>query len=81
VIWEILSNAQSEFLFEFETESDITSIQFNPLINNIIIVSFRDETCKIYNILKKSNKEDILFECNKNEKIILSIFNISILVN
>ena len=76
MIWEILSNAQSEFLFEFETESDITSIQFNPLINNIIIVSFKDETCKIYNILKKSNKEDILFECNKNEKIILSIFNI-----
>ena len=76
MIWEILSNAQSEFLFEFETESDITSIQFNPLINNIIIVSFRDETCKIYNILKKSNKEDISFECNKNEKIILSIFNI-----
>ena len=75
-IYELISNKKSNLLITFETIEQIRSIQFNHLVPNIIIISFSNGTCKIYNILKKSDKEDILFECMKNEYIKLSIFNI-----
>ena len=76
VCYEIVSNAENELLFEFKSEINIISIQFNPLVNNIILVSFGNGSCKIYNILNKSDKEDILFECKEKESIISSMFNI-----
>ena len=75
-IYEIISNVEMKLLLKFESELQINSIQFNPLVNNIIILSFSNGICKIYNILNKSDKEDILFECKEKIGIILSIFNI-----
>ena len=75
-IYGINSDNKCNLIIKFETKAQINSIQFNPLINNIIIISFNDGTCKIYNILKKSDKEDILFECVKKENIRLCRFNI-----
>ena len=75
-IYEILGGVKTNLFFKFETEICINSIELNPLIDNIIIISFINGTCKIYNILKKSDKEDILFESVKDDKIELSAFNI-----
>ena len=75
-IYEILEKVKTNLFFKFETKNAISSIEFNPLIDNIIIISFINGTCKIYNILKKSDKEDIFFESVKDDYIVLSIFNI-----
>ena len=75
-IYEIFSNTESKLILEIKTEIIISSIGFNPLVNNIIIISFHNGTFKIYNLLNKDKKENILFECNKKEEIDLSIFNI-----
>ena len=75
-IYEIFSNTESKLILEIKTEIVISSIGFNPLVNNIIIISFHNGTFKIYNLLNKDKKENILFECNKKEEIDLSIFNI-----
>ena len=74
-IYEIISNAQTNLILQFSTEEDIKIIKFNPLVSNIIIISFSNGTCKIYNILNKSEKEDILFESKKEKSIKLSVFN------
>ena len=74
-IYEIISNAQTNLILQFSTEEDIKIIKFNPLVSNIIIISFYNGTCKIYNILNKSEKEDILFESKKEKSIKLSVFN------
>ena len=76
VCYKIVSNAENELLFEFKSEINIISIQFNPLVNNIILVSFGNGSCKIYNIMNKTDKEDILFECKEKASIKLSMFNI-----
>ena len=75
-IYEILEKAKTNIFFKFETENCISSIEFNPLIDNIIIISFINGTCKIYDISKKRDKEDILFESVKDDYIALSVFNI-----
>lgn len=75
-IYEISSNTTINLLLNFQTNIQISSIEFNPLVYNIIIISFINGTCKIYNILNKSDKGDITFECIKNNNIVSSIFNI-----
>ena len=75
-IFEIIQNNKINLLFKFTTNANISSIEFNPLIHNIILISFDDGTCKIYNILKHSGNEDIIFESMKNEMIKFSLFNI-----
>ena len=75
-IYEINSESQTKIFHTFETETRITSIQFNPLVPNIIILSLINGMCKIYNILNKNDKEDILFENVNKEFIIFSTFNI-----
>ena len=76
-IYEIISKSQTKLLKKFVTEIAITSIQFNRLVPNIIILSFVNGICKIYNILNKNDKEDILYE-NENKDYIIktSLFNI-----
>ena len=66
-IYEIISKVGIDIFFQFKSEITITSIQFNPLVDNIIILSLSNGTCKIYNILNKSEKEDILFESTKKK--------------
>ena len=75
-IYEIISKSQTKLLKKFVTEIAITSIQFNRLVPNIIILSFLNGICKIYNVLNKNNKEDILFENSNKEYIKTSLFNI-----
>ena len=75
-IYKIELNDKTMLLFQFKSEISITFIQFNPLVDNIIILSFNNGTCKIYNLLNKSDKEEILFECIKKEDIKFSLFNI-----
>ena len=74
-IFEINSEKTLKLLFEFHEENKITNIEFNPSIDNIIIISYDNGTCKIYNILNKNNKEFILFEGIDNCGIISSKFN------
>ena len=75
-VYEIISKNDTKLFFSFQTKDEITSIQFNPLVPNIIILSFVNGTCKIYNILNKNEKEDILFENSNKENISSSLFNI-----
>ena len=75
-IYEIISKSQTKLLKKFITEIAITSIQFNSLVPNIIILSLVNGICKIYNVLNKNNKEDILFENSNKEYIKTSLFNI-----
>ena len=75
-IYEIISKSQTKLLKKFGTETEITSIQFNTLVPNIIILSFINGICKIYNILNQNDKEDILFENANKEYILISLFNI-----
>ena len=58
----------------FETEN-ILNIQFNPIIDNMILVSFLDGSCKIYLILENKLEEKILFEGINKQKILKSKFN------
>ena len=74
-IYEIISNNQTKLFYSFKTETEITSIQFNPLVENIILISFINGICKIYNIFNKNNKEDIFFENISKERINISLFN------
>ena len=75
-IYEILEKVKTNLFFKFETKNAISSIEFTPWIDNIIITSYINGSCKINNILKKSDKEDIFFESVKDDYIVLSIFNI-----
>ena len=74
-IYEITSLLKLNLLLKFKTTISITDIQFNPFVSNIILLSFDNGTCKIYNILDKSDKEKIIFESIKNGSILLSVFN------
>ena len=74
-IYEIITNNQTKLFLTFKTEAEITSIQFNPFVENIILISFMNGICKIYNIFNKNNKEDILFENINKERINISLFN------
>ena len=71
-IYEIISNNQTKLFHSIKTETEITSIQFNPLVENIILISFMNGICKIFN---KNNKEDIFFENISKERINISLFN------
>ena len=75
-IHEIFPKGKTNEFFKFKTETLISNIKFNPLVENIIIISFFNGTCKIYNILNKNKKEDIFFECIQEESIAYSYFNI-----
>jgi WD40 repeat protein len=74
-IFDINSEKTLKLLFEIHEENKITNIEFNPSIDNIIIISYDNGICKIYNILNKNNKDFILFEGIDNCGIIRSKFN------
>lgn len=78
-IYKIISDIETKLLMNFKTNFPISDIHFNPLVGNIIILSFTNGVCKIYNLLKMNDKEEIKevisFECIKNDNIITSIFN------
>ena len=63
------------FSFTFETHSTISDIKFNPFIDDMVLFSFEDGTCKIYTIIENSLKERIIFEGINEKKISYSEFN------
>ena len=68
------NNSLSSPKLVFGTEF-ISNIQFNPIIDNMILVSFSNGSCKIYLILENKLEEKILFEGINNQKILKSNFN------
>ena len=62
-------------LLHFESDISINDISFNPILDNIILISFFNGSCKIYDILEKELKEKIVLEESK-EIILQSKFNI-----
>ena len=54
---------------------EISNIIFNPIEDNMILVSFVDGSCKIYLISDNILEEKILFEGINNEQILKSKFN------
>ena len=75
IIFEIKSERNLNKLFEFQENNEITSVIFNPSVDNIILVSYYNGNCKIYILLNKNDKNYILFEGIKNNKIIKPEFN------
>ena len=73
--FEITSEKKLKKILEFHDENKITNIEFNPSVDNIILLSYNNGTCKIYNILNKNENDSILFEANDNSSIIYSKFN------
>ena len=53
----------------------IKDIEFNPVKENIIVISFYNGYCKICNISEKGIEEKIKFDGISNQKIKKSIFN------
>ena len=74
-IYEINSKNQVILILILKMNAVINYIQFNTLVDNIIIISFSDGTCRIYNILNKSDIQDILFESIDGLSIEVSLFN------
>ena len=74
-IYEINSKNQVILILILKMNAAINYIQFNTLVDNIIIISFSDGTCRIYNILNKSDIQDILFESIDGLSIEVSLFN------
>ena len=54
---------------------EISNIIFNPIEDNMILVSFVDGSCKIYLISDNNLEEKILLEGINNEQILKSKFN------
>ena len=78
-IYEINSELKLNLILTLTYDEErefITDIRFNPIIDSIIIISFWSGHCKIYNLLNKNKKEDILFESINNKPIMFSIFNL-----
>ena len=74
-IFEINSEKKLNLFYEFNDDNEITNIEFNPSIENIIVISYNNGICKILNILNKNKDEFILFEGINNSSIICSKFN------
>ena len=71
-IYESNSLSKPKIVFEI---GHISNIQFNPIVDNMILVSFADGSCKIYLISDDILEEKILFEGVNNQKILKSKFN------
>ena len=68
-IYQVKNESEKKIIIYFKSEG-IKDIQFNPILDNIILVSFLKGHCKIYEIVKKNIiQEKILFE-GINEKMI-----------
>ena len=73
--FEINSKKKMNLFYEFSDDNEITNIEFNPCIDNIILISYNNGICKIFNILNKNKVDFILFEGINNCSIICSKFN------
>ena len=55
---------------------EISNIIFNPIVDNIILISFVDGSCKIYLIYDNILEEKIFFEGINSQTILKSKFNV-----
>jgi len=69
------NNDLNKIISKINYDNDITDIEFNPVKENIIVISFSKGYCKICNISDQGIEEKILFEGINNKKIKKSIFN------
>ena len=75
-VYEAISKDKKDLIWKFKTKEFISNVEINPFVENIILISFFNGSCKIYNILNKSENGDIEFESIKDDEYIeLSIFN------
>ena len=66
---------QNIFTYYILKDDLITDIQFNPILDNIILVSFSKGFCKIYEIVKNKIEEKINFEGIYDQLIVKSKFS------
>ena len=71
-IFEIIEK-KLKMLFELVEKNEITNLEFNPSIDNIVLLSFNNGNCKIYNLLNKN--DFIFFESIDDCRILCSKFN------
>ena len=74
-IYENKNLINSKLVLNISFNEAITDIQLNPILNNIILVSFFKGHCKIYKIEEKKLIEKIYFEGINNQMIRTSKFN------
>ena len=74
-IYEIGSGKKENIYLEFRNKIEITTIDFNPSISNIALISYADGTCRIFNLLNQNSKDLILFEGMNDSKIFSSKFS------
>ena len=68
-------NLNSKLVLDLSFDEYINDIQFNPILNNVVLVSFCKGYCKIYKIEEKKLLEKITFEGINNKIIGKSKFN------
>ena len=71
----IYENKKPKKFLDLSFDEVITDIQFNPILDNIILVSFFKGYCKIYKIEEQKLLEKITFEGINNQIIGTSKFN------
>ena len=74
-IYESYFISKINLVLKFSSDESITDIQFHPLLDNIILVSFFKGFCKIYEIDKQNLQEKIKFEGINEQMIEISKFN------
>ena len=62
-------------ILKYEFDEYITDIQFNPVLSDIILVSYFKGYCKIFQIVENKIHEKIKFEGINDQKIKISQFN------
>ena len=73
-LYDISNELQKDLILHFEFPDNIIDIKFNPILNNIILISFSG-FCKIYEISEKQIHEKINFEGINEKAIVESKFN------
>ena len=74
-LYDISNELEKNLILFFEFPDNITDIKFNPILNNIILVSFIKGFCKIYEISGKEIQEKINFEGINERAIVESKFS------
>ena len=74
-IYKMDIKIDKNLLLNFNFSDNITDIQFNPILDNVILISFDKGFCKIYEIEKEKIIEKITFEGINDKYIEQSKFN------
>ena len=67
-IYKIEDYKKDMLYLQFNNDIVIYDIQFNPVIENILLLSLADGSCKIYDISEQKMEEKIFFEGFDNKQ-------------